>query len=84
MIASMTARSVAGSVSFTPPLIVPMDPNFAKIRQVVTDKIAAVEAEDAGPAPSASTSASASPKPTATKSSSTNTDNLDSVCKVSG
>lgn len=72
------------SVSFTPPLIVPMDPNFAKIRQVVTDKIAAVEAEDAGPAPSASTSASASPKPTATKSSSTNTDNLDSVCKVSG
>ncbi|MCA0294575.1 MAG: LCP family protein [Actinobacteria bacterium] len=72
------------SVSFTPPLIEPMNPNFAKIRQVVTDKVADAEAEDAGPAPSASTSGSASPKPSATKSSKNNTDNLDSICKVSG
>ncbi len=73
------------SVSFTPPLIVPMDPNFAKIRQVVADTIANSEALDASPAPSApaSSSGSPSPKPSATKSSRVNTDNLDSVCKVS-
>jgi LCP family protein required for cell wall assembly len=70
------------SVSFTPPLIVPMDPDFAKIRRVVADKIAASEAEDAGP--TASASGSPSSKPTTKKTSKTNTDNLDSVCKVSG
>jgi polyisoprenyl-teichoic acid--peptidoglycan teichoic acid transferase len=85
-----------GSVSFTPPLIVPMDPDFAKIRRVVADKIAASEATAA---PSASASAStpgttappsgspsagstsATAKPKST--SKTQTDNLDSVCKVS-
>lgn len=79
------------SVSFTPPLVVPMDPDFAKIRTVVKDRIAESEAADAAPTASASTSApadgTASPKPTGTKSgkpSKTNTDNLDSVCKVSG
>jgi LCP family protein required for cell wall assembly len=73
------------SVSFTPPLIVPMDPDFAKIRTVVADKIAASEAEDANPSgsPSASGSGSASPKPSASKNSKTDTDDLDSICKVS-
>ncbi len=84
-----------GSVSFTPPLIVPMDPDFAKIRRVVADKIAASEASatpsasasastpgttpPASGSPSGSTSATAKPKST----SKTQTDNLDSVCKVS-
>lgn len=79
------------SVSFTPPLVVPMDPDFAKIRSVVKDRIVESEAADAAPTASASTSApadgTASPKPTGTKSgkpSKTNTDNLDSVCRVSG
>jgi LCP family protein required for cell wall assembly len=84
-----------GSVSFTPPLIVPMDPDFAKIRRVVADKIAASEASatpsasasagtpgttaPASGSPSGSTSATGKPKST----SKTQTDNLDSVCKVS-
>lgn len=76
------------SVSFTPPLITPMDPDFAKIRRVVEEKVAASEELDANggtPKPSASASDSASPKPKAkSKSSSkTQTDNLDAVCKVS-
>ncbi len=69
-----------GSVSFTPPLIVPMDPDFAKIRQVVADKIAASEQKPTASA-SSSPSGSASPKPKS--SSKTQTDNLDSICKVS-
>jgi LCP family protein required for cell wall assembly len=75
------------SVSFTPPLIVPMDPDLAKIRQVVTEKIADAEADDLrptaaeSPSSAASPSGSASPKPP--KNTKTNTDNLDSVCKVS-
>jgi LCP family protein required for cell wall assembly len=71
------------SVSFTPPLITPSEPDLAKIRRVVTQKIADAEAEDANPSASASASGSASPKPTASRTSKTNTDNLDSVCKVS-
>lgn len=77
------------SVSFTPPLIVPMDPDFDKIRQVVADKIAASEALDAAPrgTPSTSTSSSpsnsASPKPKASSSAKTQTDDLDAICKVS-
>ena len=68
-----------GSVSFTPPLIVPMDPDFAKIRRVVADKIAASEQAST---PSASVSPSGTTTPKA-KSTRTQTDNLDSVCKVS-
>ena len=72
------------SVSFTPPLIVPMDPDLAKIRAVVTEKIADSEALDAHPESTASSSASGSASPTPKKKpSSTQTDNLDAVCKVS-
>jgi LCP family protein required for cell wall assembly len=71
------------SVSFTPPLITPMNPDFAKIRDVVTQKIAESEALDANPSPSATASGSASPKPSASKGTKTDTDNLDTICKVS-
>jgi hypothetical protein len=71
------------SVSFTPPLITPATPDFAKIRTVVADKIAVSDAEDANPSGTASASGSASPKPSASKNSTTNTDDLDSICKVS-
>lgn len=92
---AMKGRSLPmASVSFTPPLIVPMDPDFAKIRQVVADKIAASEATDASggatatasptPASANSPTTKATPKPKSTKSSKTQTDNLDSICKVSG
>jgi hypothetical protein len=80
-----------GSVSFTPPLIVPMDPDFAKIRRVVADKIAASEATatpsasasatTAGTAPASGSPSGSTAKPKST--SKTQTDNLDSVCKVS-
>ena len=51
-----------GSVSFTPPLIVPMAPDFAKIRRVVADRIAASEqAATASASPSASTAPTAAP-----------------------
>ena len=74
-----------GSVSFTPPLIKPVKPDFPKIRTVVADKIAASEAMDASPSAMASptTSGSASPKPTKAATSKTQTDNLDAICKVS-
>ncbi|MFZ0529310.1 MAG: LCP family protein [Propionicimonas sp.] len=75
------------SVSFTPPLIVPMDPDLAKIRRIVSEKIADSEALDAHPEATADASGSASPSGSATpktkRTSSTQTDNLDSVCKVS-
>ncbi|MGV8908756.1 MAG: LCP family protein [Propionicimonas sp.] len=70
-----------GSVSFTPPLIVPMDPDFAKIRRVVADKIAASEQAST---PSATASASGTATPKTKSNSKTQTDNLDSICKVSG
>lgn len=75
------------SVSFAPPLIKPVKPDFAKIRQIVTAKIADAEAADERPAsasatPSASTSST--PKPsTSASTTKRETDNLDSVCKVS-
>jgi LCP family protein required for cell wall assembly len=84
------------SVSFTPPLIKPVSPDFAKIRQLVTDSIAASQAKDkaaANPqaAPASSAPASSAPPsttaPTSSGSSSkgtkTDTENLDSICKVS-
>jgi len=69
-----------GSVSFTPPLIVPKAPDFAKIRRVVADKIAASEQTAT---PSATASASGSATSTPKSNTKTQTDNLDSICKVS-
>jgi len=71
------------SVSFTPPLIVPMDPDFPKIRTTVADAIAASEAKDEPSAPaSASSSASAG---TTKKKTANSTDDVSSysICKVS-
>ncbi|MFT3969338.1 MAG: LCP family protein [Micropruina sp.] len=78
------------SVSFTPPLILPLKPDFAKIREVVQQKIAASEAADAKPADNKPTTTapdgtpSGSPKtsPSTTKVK-TQTDDLDEVCTVS-
>jgi LCP family protein required for cell wall assembly len=79
---AMKAKALPmGSVSFTPPLIKPVKPDFAKIRQVVADRIATSEALD-NPQPDSSTSTSTTPKPR--KSSSTQTSDLDAVCSVSG
>jgi hypothetical protein len=79
---AMKAKALPmGSVSFTPPLIEPVKPDFAKIRQVVADRIATSEALD-NPQPDSSTSTSTTPKPR--KSSSTQTSDLDAVCSVSG
>ena len=79
------------SVSFAPPLILPVKPDFPKIREIVKTKIAASEAASAKPtkaattpaaSPSGSASSSPKPKPTTTKVK-TQTDDLDSVCTVS-
>ncbi|MGC3994119.1 MAG: LCP family protein [Propionicimonas sp.] len=72
------------SVSFTPPLITPATPDFAKIRSVVTESIAESEARDASPSASATASASPTTSSTPKKNTSTDTSNLDSICKVSG
>lgn len=72
------------SVSFTPPLIVPMDPDFTRIQSIVADRIADSEALDAqvnNPRPEASPTGSASPKPK--KKGSNQNDDLDLVCKAS-
>jgi LCP family protein required for cell wall assembly len=81
------------SVSFTPPLIKPVKPDFEKIRAVVADAIAESEAKDEAataqpsasqPSAPANGSASAKPKPKPSASSSKNrTDDLDDICKVS-
>ena len=79
------------SVSFAPPLILPVKPNFPRIREIVTEKIAAAEAADDKPAKSSSSttptgSGSTSPKPSATATATkakTQTDDLDQVCSVS-
>jgi len=72
------------SVSFTPPLIVPADPDFAKIRTSVGDAIAASEAKDQ---PSAASTPSTASTPGSTKKKTPNTtDDVSSysICKVSG
>lgn len=91
---AMKGKSVPmSSISFTPPLIIPKNPNFAKIRTLVTTAIAASEADDtaAASAPAGTSggpSGPASPgKSSSSKSSSggynkTSTDNLDSICTV--
>ncbi len=75
------------SVSFAPPLIQPVKPNFPLIKTTVANKIAASEAADekaANPEPSASTTAEPSAKPTSSATTSKReTSDLDSVCKVS-
>jgi polyisoprenyl-teichoic acid--peptidoglycan teichoic acid transferase len=77
------------SVSFAPPLIRPVKPDFAKIREIVKTKIAASQAAGEKPATTSPTaspdgSASAKPKPSATTTTvKTQTDDLDAVCTVS-
>mgnify|MGYP006367257917 FL=1 len=77
------------SVSFAPPLIRPVKPDFPRIRQIVANKIQAAENADEGkstksPASSPTATGPASPKPSAaTTKSGTQTDNLDAVCTVS-
>ena len=71
------------SVNFAPPLIKPVKPDFAKIKQVVVDKIAASEAKDAPSTPEVSTPSSASPSASSTKKSTNQSDDLDTVCTVS-
>ncbi|MFT4218630.1 MAG: LCP family protein [Micropruina sp.] len=77
------------SVSFAPPLILPVKPDFAKIRQIVAQKIAASEAAASKPpkastsaTPSSSGSSSTVPSPGSTEAK-TQTDDLDDVCTVS-
>ena len=77
------------SVNFAPPLILPVKPDFPKIREVVKTKIAASEAKDEkGDQPASTKSSSdgsSSPKPSggSTTKSQTQSDDLDSVCTVS-
>ncbi len=75
------------SVSFAPPLIRPVKPDFARIREIVKTKIAASEAagdkpEKTSTSPTASPSTSSS-KPSGTPKVKTQTDDLDQVCTVS-
>ena len=77
------------SVSFTPPLIRPVKPDFARIRKIVSDEIAASQTAGDKPAqastsPAAAPSGSSSPKPsTTTTKVKTRTNDLDAVCTVS-
>lgn len=80
------------SVNFSPPLIKPVKPNFAKIREIVTDKIAASEAKDhpekatASPDPTSGADGngeSAKPSPKPSKGAGNQAEDLDTVCKVS-
>jgi polyisoprenyl-teichoic acid--peptidoglycan teichoic acid transferase len=80
------------SVSFTPPLIVPYNPDFSKILQLTANAITASEAADKAAASTstsgstAASTASTTPKSSSSKSTKytkTRTDNLDSICKVS-
>jgi len=86
---AMKGREVPiASVSFAPPLIKPVKPDFPFIRQVVEDKIAAAEALDAAPPASAESTAPGSSgtptaKPSTKKSTKADVDNLDSICRVS-
>ena len=73
-----------GSVSFTPPLIKPANPDFAKIRQSVADAIAASEALDEptpSATPAATPTASGSPSPKAKPK--PQVDDITAVCSVS-
>ena len=79
------ARSLPmASVNFTPPLIVPANPDFAAIRQTVNEAIADSQAKDKPSAGKPSAGKSSTPKP---KSSATpnqqETDDLDTICSVS-
>ena len=78
------------SVSFTPPLISPGDPDFDFIRSVVVDKIAESEALDAQPSPSsnATTDSTDDPgpepndEPSDDETSGNITDDLGQICSV--
>ncbi|MFW6598655.1 LCP family protein [Propionibacteriaceae bacterium Y2011] len=56
-----------GSVSFVPPLIYPGSPDFAKMRQVVADEIAASEAKDNAPTPEPSDTEPSDTEPSDTR-----------------
>ena len=77
------------SVNFTPPLITPMKPELAKIREIVADKIADSEAKDrpkeeATTAPTPDSSSSTKPSTKPKKKNTKNTaDDLAAVCQVS-
>jgi LCP family protein required for cell wall assembly len=80
------------SVNFTPPLIKPMKPNLAKIREIVADKIAASEAKDhpekatpsADPSPNGDgKTESAKPSPKPSKGAGNQAEDLDAICQVS-
>ncbi|MFT3861765.1 LCP family protein [Micropruina sp.] len=74
------------SVSFAPPLILPVKPDFPRIRQIVADKIEASENADDKPAKttaSASDGGTATPTATASAKAKTQTDDLDAICTVS-
>lgn len=86
---AMKAKALPmASVSFTPPTLKAahgsypsVDPDFADIRKVVADSIAASESlDEAGSKPTTSTSPT---KKSTKKASTTKTDNLDAICKAS-
>lgn len=87
---AMLAKTLPmASVSFTPPTLKAahgsyptVDPDFADIRKVVADTIAASEALDE-PGNKPTTSASPTKKKSTKKTPTTKTDNLDAICKVS-
>jgi LCP family protein required for cell wall assembly len=81
------------SVNFAPPLILPVKPDFPRIREIVAEQVATSEAsgtkteepktaEPKTAEPTATTSP-ATRKPTTTNKPKTSTDDLDTVCKVS-
>jgi len=72
------------SVNFAPPLILPVKPDFPRIRQIVADKIQASEnAGEKQPDSTPSASGSSSPKASPSPKSQTQTDDLNDVCTVS-
>lgn len=75
------------SVNFAPPLILPVKPDFPRIREIVSNRIEASENADEGrtesAAPEPDGSASAKPSTSASPKSKTQTDDLEKVCTVS-
>lgn len=80
------------TVSFTPPLVAPGDPDFAKIREVTKTAISASEKLDSGsaaPSSAASSTAAQASSPststasaTASASSTGNAEDLNAICQV--
>lgn len=76
------------TVSFTPPLIAPGDPDFTLIRTTTAEAIAESETSDSGTETPSSPTAPASPSsapttsPAATASSTGNSEDLNAICQV--